>query len=267
MDNNIYSTFWQENAQKENPFIAEECFCYGYNVYDDVLPNGSSAEFILLLFSQGQKPSVMASALFDKLTLFLANPGPRDPSVHAAMCSAVSKTTATAVLTSALAVGGGLLGGGHEVPYAMKQISEWRNKGIPTTIEAPEQDCVDVWLPFEHVPGFAPNEDRLSRPLAQGLSVLSKCSERGYLQWLSEHQAELQKIIGYPVATSGLAAAAFLDLGIEAYIAEQCYMMMRLPGVIAHAHDQHQLGFQKFPFFHDSLELEDDPGAFKGEVA
>ncbi|PCI47081.1 MAG: citryl-CoA lyase [Moraxellaceae bacterium] len=264
MENFIYSTFWQENAQQGNPFSAEECICYGYNVYDDILENGGCREFVLLLFKKGKRPAQWEIELFDKLALFLANPGPRDPSVHAAMCSAVSQTTAAAVLTSALVVGGGLLGGGHEVPFVMEQFVLWREQGIPSTIDIPEQDCIDAWLPFEHVPGFDPNEDSLSRPIKQGLNVLAGLSNVGTLGWLKNNQPELQEKIGYPLAKSGLAAAAFLDLGIEPYIAEQCYMMLRLPGVIAHAHDQHQQGYRKFPFFQDSLQLQDDPGEFKG---
>lgn len=264
MEQFIYSTFWQERAQQGNPFSADECSCYGYNVYDDILENGSWREFVLLLFKKGVKPNQREAELFDKLALFLANPGPRDPSVHAAMCSAVSKTTATAVLTSALVVGGGLLGGGHEVPFVMEQFSLWREKGIPPVIDNPEQESVDVWLPFEHVPGFDPNEDDLSRPIRQGLKVMAGLSARGFLAWLEKNRSELEGKIGYPVSKSGLAAAAFLDLGVEPYIAEQCYMMLRLPGVIAHAHDQHQQGYRKFPFFEDSLQLLDDPGEFKG---
>ena len=264
MDHFIYSTFWQENAQPENPFSAEACFCYGYNVYDDILKNGGWREFVLLLFKKGKRPDPWEIELFDKLALFLANPGPRDPSVHAAMCSAVSQTTATAILTSALTVGGGLLGGGHEVPFAMAQFALWREQGIPPVIDCPEQDCIDAWLPFEHVPGFDPNEDSLSRPLEQGFNVMADISCGGNLSWLKNNQIELQEKTGYPIAKSGLAAAVFLDLGVEPYIAEQCYMMLRLPGVIAHAHDQHQQGYRKFPFFQDSLQLRDDPGEYKG---
>lgn len=265
MENLIYSAFWQEKAHKENPFSAEECFCYGYNVYEDLLPNANWMEYILLLFKKGDKASKRQLALFDKLAIFLANPGPRDPSVQAAMCSAVSKTTASAVLTSSLVVGGGMLGGGLEVSFAMEQFKLWKKDGIPSRIEIPS-NTVDSWLPFEHVPGFDPSGDCLPQPVENCLHLMDGIYEGGTISWLRSSLIELQEKINYPLAKSGLAAAVFLDLGIESFIAEQCYMMLRLPGVIAHAQEQQRLGYRKFPFYQESLQLQNDPGEYKGRL-
>ena len=49
------------------------------------------------------------------LALALANPGPRDPMVHAAMCGGVGGSHAAASLIAALAVGAGQSGGAREV--------------------------------------------------------------------------------------------------------------------------------------------------------
>ncbi len=53
-DNNkaevIHTEIWQEEASADNPFVAERCFCAGYDVYDELLNNASWFEYIWLLF-------------------------------------------------------------------------------------------------------------------------------------------------------------------------------------------------------------------------
>lgn len=56
---------------------------------------------------------------------------------------------------------------------------------------------------------------------------------------------------------SGVAAAAFADLGFAAEQGEMLYLLLRLPGAAVHALEQRQCSYKKFPFF--QLELENDP--------
>jgi citrate synthase len=56
---------------------------------------------------------------------------------------------------------------------------------------------------------------------------------------------------------SGVAAAAFSDLGFTPVQGEMLHLLMRLPGAAAHALEQWQYGHRKFPFF--TVELENDP--------
>ncbi len=52
---------------------------------------------------------------------------------------------------------------------------------------------------------------------------------------------------------SGVAAAAFRDLGLNAEQGEMLYLLLRLPGAAAHALEQKQVGFKRFPFFHGAV--------------
>lgn len=267
MDYPIFSNFWQEEAQDDNPFVAKSCYCYGYDVYEDILANADSHAYWLMLFKKGKRPVDREIKLFDKLAILLANPGPREPMVHAAMCSSISGTNAAAVLTSSLAVGNGLLGGAREVPTIMDQFKCWQAQGIPQKIEIPEQEHADVWLPFEHVPGFDPNGNLTPRPIISALEVMTDIEIDGQVNWLKRNRAELEEKVGYPLSITAVAAAAMSDLGLENDYAEMVFLMLRMPGVIAHANEQKEFGFKKFPFYQDALELMDDPGSVTEESA
>jgi citrate synthase len=70
----------------------------------------------------------------------------------------------------------------------------------------------------------------------------------------------LAQRLTYPLAMSGVAAAAFFDLGMDEHQSEMLYLLLRLPGAAAHALEQRHLGWKKFPFYASAIELVDDPG-------
>src|SRR6476659_8540911 len=121
----VQSRIWLEEPEPDNPFAARAAFCHGYDVYGEMLGRANWADMIHLLF-RGEAPSPSARAALDILAVALANPGPRDPSVHAAMCGGVGGSVAAASLMAALAVGAGSLGGAREVALAMEV---WRACG------------------------------------------------------------------------------------------------------------------------------------------
>src|ERR1044071_1625942 len=84
----MQSRIWLEEPEADNPFAARTAFCHGYDVYGEMIGSASWADMIHLLF-KGEAPSAAARAALDILAVALANPGPREPSVHAAMCGGV----------------------------------------------------------------------------------------------------------------------------------------------------------------------------------
>jgi len=56
---------------------------------------------------------------------------------------------------------------------------------------------------------------------------------------------------------TGVAAAAYVDLGLGADASEMLHLLLCLPGAAAHALEQRSLGYKKFPF--GELECLDDP--------
>ncbi len=61
-----------------------------------------------------------------------------------------------------------------------------------------------------------------------------------------------------PLAMTGLAAAAFADLGFTPMEGEMLHLLLRLPGTAAHALEQQTVyGFKRFPY--PPVDLQDDP--------
>jgi hypothetical protein len=92
----VHSTIWEEEAQPEDPFNADACFCRGYDVYGDLLGKAKYLDYLYLLF-RGEPPSASERDALELLAVALANPGPRDQSVHAAMAAGVGGSTSAAI--------------------------------------------------------------------------------------------------------------------------------------------------------------------------
>ncbi|TAN53260.1 MAG: citryl-CoA lyase [Methylococcaceae bacterium] len=258
----IHSRIWEEVPEADNPFAAAACYCSGYDVYGDVLGQASWIEYLYLLF-KGERPSPGQARLLEILAIALTNPGPREASVHAAMCGGVGGATHAACLMAALAVGAGQLGGAHEVARALciwqacgQDLPAWREY----LQHPPVEERADIWLPMEHPPGFDPHGASCAAPVRRTLAALADCGVVGALGWLHEHRAALEATAGCPLAMSGVAAAAMIDLALDSDQAEMLYLWLRLPGAAVHALEQKGYGWRRFPFFADGLELVDDPG-------
>ncbi len=258
----IHSYIWEEKPEANNPFAAEKCFCFGYDVYEDILPNASWIDYLWLLF-KGEKPTAAQSKLLEKLAIAIANPGPREASVMASMNGGVGGSTWAACLTAALAVGAGQLGGAHEVYRAMQywtenqcSLSAWRDM----ITNPPVEEYCDIWPAMEHIPGFDPHGVTCPKPIQQTLALLASLSPGKHLPWLLANQSVLEETAGYPLSMTGVAACAFTDLDMTTDQAELLFLFLRLPGAAVHAIEQNKMGFKKFPFFQDALILTNDPG-------
>jgi citrate synthase len=261
----IHSHIWEEQAEPDNPFAAATCHCCGYDVYGDLLGKASYIEYLYLLF-RGERPSPEASTALELLTIALANPGPRDPSVHAAMASGVGGSPASASLMAALAVGAGSNGGAREVFLTMQNwihcgtdLKKWKHSLSTKPPVTPPL----IWPTIEHAPGFDPHGVSCATPVLQTLKHLCIQFPHGHLSWLALHRLQLESVAGIPLAMMGVAAAALTDLGFTAAEGEMITLLMRLPGAAVHALEQWQRGFRQFPFF--QLALENDPRSSKAQ--
>ena len=264
--NAIRSLIWEEEPEADNPFAARACYCHGYDVYGDLLGKASWVEYLLLLLS-GEKPAPRQAELLELLAVALADPGPRDHSIRAAMNGGVGGSGAAASLMAALAVGAGRLGGAREVHAA---VQWWRRCGLDldawetTFAEPPREELIDVWPDQEHPPGFDPNGVSCPTPVRRTLEMLAERStDDAIVSWLNERREALESMAGMPLAMSGVAAALFVDLGLSDDQAEMLYLLLRLPGAAAHALEQRHFGWRRYPFWSDGLDLTDDPGPWE----
>ncbi|HLA39565.1 MAG TPA: citryl-CoA lyase [Candidatus Glassbacteria bacterium] len=214
---------------------------------------------LFLLFS-GQRPSAAQAELLESLAVALANPGPRDASVHAAMCGGIGGSTSASCLTAALAVGAGLNGGSREIFLAMENwqlcacdLSSWESRLAQKPSEA-----ASIWPVAEHPAGFDPHAVNTGLPVRQTLAVLAACSPGERLAWLDTQRPQLEELAGHPLALSGVAAAALADLDLTPEQGEMLYLLLRLPGAAVHALEQKQISHRNFPFF--TLELAGESG-------
>lgn len=259
--NAIHTRIWQEESEDSHPFVTKAAYCAGYDVYGEMLGHARWADMIYLLF-RGDAPEPAQADLLDALAVALANPGPRDPSVHAAMCGGVCGSTSASTLMAALAVGAGQLGGGREVFCVMQawhscgtEIDAWRE-----WLTAPPRENGSIWPEHDHPPGFDPRGGRTATPVMQTLLLLSSYGVGLRLQWLEENRLALEEIAARPLALSSVAAAALADLGFTPEQGEMMHLLLRLPGAAVHALEQRPLGYKKFPFGTVELEVESEEG-------
>lgn len=259
----ITTAIWREEPEADDPFTAAACYCGGYDVYGDVLEKAGYIGYLYLLLKQ-EKPSECQQRLLNGLAIALANPGPRDHSVRAAMCAGVGGSTHASALISAIAAGAGNYGGAREV-YTVARY--WHELGcdleawVQWLEHPPGPDQVDVWQEMEHPPGFAPHGVSCSQPVRQTLDHLSAISsEFSALQFLQQQRPVLERHTSLPLAMSGVAGAALFDLGMSANEAEMLFLLLRLPGAAAHALEQEKMGWRRYPYFKDAVKLTNDPG-------
>lgn len=248
--NAILSRIWREEPEPDNPFATRVAYCRGYDVYGAMVGQARWVDLLYLLF-RDEAPSPAQADLLEALAVALANPGPRDASVHAAMCGGIGGSTAAASLMAALAVGAGQLAGGREVFLAMEgwlrcstDFDAWQ-RGLTTPSPA---NPGSIWPASAHPPGFDPHGVSTARPVLQTLECLVRHGACPSLVWLAANRAALEQAAGCPLALSGVAAAALTDLGFTPAQGEMLHLLLRLPGAAAHAWEQRAHGYQQFPF-------------------
>lgn len=259
----IHSTLWEEEAGEADPFTAQACYCSGYDVFGELLQGASYPEYLYLLF-RGERPTKAQARALEILAIAIANPGPRDPSVHAAMCAGVGGSPAAAALMAGLAAGAGVSGGSREVFLGMQNwarcgdnIEAWRE--TLAHWPPPRRGKLQVWPEAQHPPGFAPYGKQTSQPVCQTLAALYPLLAGGHTAWLHDNRQQLEQLAGLPLAMPGIIAACLTDLGLRPEQGEMLTLLLRLPGAAAHALEQGEAGIKRFPFF--AIDIANDPGA------
>lgn len=252
----IHTRIWQEEAEQDDPFAVRTARCHGYDVYGELVGRASWAEMLLLLW-RGEQSSAADARLLEALAVAIANAGPRDPAVHAAMCGGVGGSPAAASLMAALAVGAGSLGGGQEIVLAMQA---WQSCGTDLAAwqraaNAQPAERASIWPKAEHMAGFDPHGRHCAGTVRQALAALAPLSAGPNLAWLMAAREALEDAVGRPLSMTGVAAAALADLGLTPEQGEMLWLLLRLPGAAAHALEQ-RLAFKRFPFFEHEIEEE-----------
>ncbi|KQW41278.1 MULTISPECIES: hypothetical protein [unclassified Roseateles] len=254
----VRTRIWREEAEPADRFATRTAHCRGYDVYGDMLGRARWVDMLWLLFRE-DAPTEAQARLLEALAVALANAGPRDAAVHAAMCSGLGRSPAAAALMAALAVGAGRHGGAQEVAAAMtlwtdapldvaSLATHWVSSAAPTSA---------IWPDAEHPPGFEPNGVVTAGIVRDALQRLADIADTPRLRWLAAHHAAVGAAVGLPLAMSGVAAAALADLGFSPEQGEMLHLLLRLPGAAAHALEQRAGSYKDFPFF--ALDLQDDP--------
>ncbi|HET8731166.1 MAG TPA: hypothetical protein VFM34_08675 [Moraxellaceae bacterium] len=255
----IHTAIWAEEAMPDSPLVARAAWCHGYDVFGGLVGRIRWSDMVFLLF-RGEAPSPEQSDLLEALAVALANAGPRDPAVHAAMSGGVGGSPSASCLMAALAVGAGASSGAREVMLAQqawakcgRDLDAWRAL-LATT---PPADASSAWPSPSHPAGFDPHGGRTCLPVQQTLAVLASIQPEGWLAWLATHRTVLEAAVQLPLSLTGVAAAAYLDLGLTPEQGEMLHLLLRLPGAAVHALEQRARGYKTFPFGNITVEPEE----------
>ncbi|RZJ06614.1 MAG: citryl-CoA lyase [Rubrivivax sp.] len=256
----VRTRIWLEEAEPADRFATRAAHCRGYDVYGDLLGRARWVDMLWLLFRE-DAPTQDQARLLEALAVALANAGPRDAAVHAAMCSGVGRSPAAAALMAALAVGAGRHGGAQEVAAAMAlwahmpdmhDVKAWAAGWLSAMAPASP-----IWPEAGHPPGFEPNGVVTPGIVRDALQRLADIGGSPRLRWLASRRTEVEAAVGLPLAMSGVAASALSDLGFDPAQGEMLHLLLRLPGAAAHALEQCAGSYKDFPFF--ALDLQEDP--------
>lgn len=260
----LYTSLWKEEAEPIDPYVTRVAYCSGYDVYGDLVGQARWIEMLYLLFHK-EPPTGLQAALFEALAVALANPGPRDPSVHAAMCAGVGGSTAASVLMAALSVGAGQMNGSREVYEIVKAwhrcgvcLASWQEWCQQVLDADPAGDTSgSVWPSagrMGRVVGFDRQAHVGSTLVKQTIDVFSGFVKEGNtefvdgMEWLQTYQATLEQYAQAPMTLMFPVATALYVLKFTPEQAELLTLLLRLPGAAAHALEQADKGYRYFPF-------------------
>jgi citrate synthase len=225
---------WHEEPAADNPYVAAAARCHGYELSQ--LMQRCSYPQVLFLLMRGELPDARQAQLLERLMIGLINPGPRHPATRAAMNAAIGKTDASHVLPIALTVLGGEHLGAAEVEPSMRFLRKAADR-------PPQQVAAELMAQYgdQHgdpdchlVPGFGRrfgSVDVLAAKIADEL--VATAGEGSMLAWGRDFSSQLhEQHMGW--LATGVAAAAFCDLGIMPRAAAGLFQLICAPGLLAH---------------------------------
>jgi len=256
---NPATQLWQELPSAENPFIAANHLCSGYDVLA-LAEHVSFADVFYLLFRR-ELPTPEQRRLLERLMVGLINPGPRHPATRAGIAAGVGKTCIEHIVPIGVLVAGGEKSGATQIPAAMKFI---RRACKESAQDVAARLLVGTTSPdfSELTPGFGQRFGGVEIYLDALAAMLDEHhgAENTCLRWSVAFVRALQPYnAGWLV--SGLVAAVLGDLGFLPKQAVGVYQLLVAPGILAHGLEFSGKPRTAWPFIKDeNYSIERDAG-------
>ncbi|MBI3773242.1 MAG: citrate synthase [Gammaproteobacteria bacterium] len=229
----ISTEIWQEIPASDNPYVATDARCHGYDLLD-LVRHRSFIDVLYLLF-RSELPNSGQSKLLESLFIGLINPGPRHPATQAAMNAGVSKVDYAHILPIALSIQGGSYLGGKEVELAMRFLVEHVQSSAREVAAALMRTYRPRPQGDNHIaPGFGSRYgdiDILCQKIA--LELLKLPAAGVTMKWAQEFVEELG-CVGQGWLSPGIAAAVLTDLGFKPSAGVGLFQLISAPGLLAH---------------------------------
>ncbi|MCF6323171.1 MAG: citrate synthase [Gammaproteobacteria bacterium] len=248
----ITTRIWEEVPSENNPYIASNNRCHGYDLIE-LMQQKSYVDMFYLLF-RGNLPSLDERQLLEQLMVGLINPGPRHPATRAAMNAGVGKSDPQNILPISLTIMGGEYLGAGAVEGAMRFMRKHRRENPVETADAMLTELAEQ-RPKEgdwHIaPGFGSHFGGVDLMPSKLAAVLARLPASGsMLDWGMGFSSALnKKEIGW--LTVGVAAAVFADLGFHPRYGAGLFQLLCAPGLLAHGMEQANKPITAMPFVSD----------------
>ena len=261
----IRTSVCREISSESNPFIAEKTLWHGYDT-ETLCANYGWTE-MLFLMSQGELPTVDQNRLLNRLMASLANPGPRDAAVRAAMNCGAGKTPLPTILTTGLTVRGGMAEGAMHVEASMRllkgqlPVDEQRSveqsdyalqliRGYRQFQQEHVDDEIVCWP--ELPPGFGlyyGERDLRAKKLLAATHEYSGNFLHLALA-LEDILADQEKPVY--LTLPGVVAAVLCDLEFSPEHGAGIFMIAGSAGILSHGVEQLPRNWNEYPFWADS---------------
>lgn len=237
---------WQEVPSPDNPYLASQCRCHGYDILD--LAEKRSFTDVLFLLFQGEFPSPEQSKLLETLLILLINPGPRHPAVRAAMNAGVSRTQTSHLLPIGLSVLTGEHLGSSEVMAAMRFLTDHIQRSPSEVASQYLNESRPDRGDFHPIPGFGSRFGGID-PMPQRMAAQLRTmpGSGAAMAWgASLVNGLLPAGVGW--LTPGVAAAVLHDLGFSPWAGAGLFQLACAPGILAHGLELANQPITSMPF-------------------
>lgn len=237
---------WLEKPTDDNPYIASQVYCHGYDLIE-LMKQRSFVDVLFLLFI-GELPTPQQTKLLEAMMVGLINPGPRHTATRAAMTAAVGKTNPLHILPIATAVLGGNYLGAGSIEAAMNFFTQHQSSDVDLIFK--ELIQLEKNNPNK-IPGFGKRyggTDPIAANIAKHLASMEAAGKA--LIW-GEQLATKLAPFGQGWLITGVAAATLTDLNIPPHLGGPLYQLMSAPGLLAHAAELIKKPITAMPFVSD----------------
>jgi len=246
----ISTKIWHEKPSEQNPYIAEQSRCHGYDLLE-LVSKRSYVDVLFLLF-RSELPTKEEAAIFEQLLISFISPGPRHPATRAAIATAVGKTDPVHILPIALATMGGNFQGAGEVEPAVRFLRKNAKKAPKqVALALLDEERKPTEGDWSIAPGFGTyfgGVDAMAHQLAQQMAMQS--GGGNLLAWGNEFANELHDHqIGW--LKTGVAAAVLAELGFLPFACTALYQLISAPGLLAHGLEYCKKPMTSYPFPED----------------